>query len=430
MRTPEKIRRKDGTVVYQVRGPKPGGGTQYALFRTMREAEAFAAEQHSARRSGATVNATLKFDDLIKEFRTAHYVGLRPSATEDYDLAFARAGRYLGGKLLRAVKASDIEAMRDAELLAIRGRNLAIAEAALVRAGKRLQAATAAGEDAAPHEAKIIELKARANAVQRGGNLSVNKMIGALRTLLKFAQSRGYVVQNVASFVKKLKAQPMADKPTDQAVLTVAEMQRLVAATDPDWHAAMGVLAYGGLRIGELLGLQWGDVELDQGRILVRRQLCNVTREFRDPKTKAGKRFVELPPVAVKELRAWKLRCPKGELNLCFPNAKGGAADHYNFGSRVFHPALRRAGLRRIRVHDLRHGAASMMIAAGCDIAAVSRQLGHANVSITLGTYSHWFQQRTESGVAAKLSAFLKLEEKNDGCVLVAPIEVESRKSA
>jgi hypothetical protein len=49
-----------------------------------------------------------------------------------------------------------------------------------------------------------------------------------------------------------------------------------------------------------------------------------------------------------------------------------------------------------------------MMIAAGCDIASVSRQLGHANVAVTLGTYSHWFQKRTESGLGAMLEAFLE----------------------
>jgi hypothetical protein len=71
-----------------------------------------------------------------------------------------------------------------------------------------------------------------------------------------------------------------------------------------------------------------------------------------------------------------------------------------------------------------------MLIAAACDIASVSRQLGHANVSITLGTYSYWFQQRAESGVAAKLSVFLAAEAIADGCVLVVPIDVESRNTA
>jgi integrase len=97
---------------------------------------------------------------------------------------------------------------------------------------------------------------------------------------------------------------------------------------------------------------------------------------------------VELPAVAVRELKAWRLRCPKGQLDLCFPNLGGGPGDDRNLRSRVFYPALRRAprqpqhhaldlrGLRRIRVHDLRHTAASFFIATGADLAAVSRQLG------------------------------------------------------
>jgi|ERR1700685_2158142 integrase len=90
--------------------------------------------------------------------------------------------------------------------------------------------------------------------------------------------------------------------------------------------------------------------------------------------------------------------------------------DQYNFRSRVFYPALRRAKLRRVRVHDLRHGAASMMIAAGCDIASVSRQLGHANVAVTLGVYSHWFQKRTESGLGAMRSVPRKRRWWWNGC--------------
>jgi integrase len=420
MRKPEKIRLQDGTVRYQVRGPKPGGGTQYVRFRTKHEAEVYASEQHTARSSGATFNATIKFDALVEEFRTAHYVGLRASSIEDYDLNFARAGRYLGGKLLRTIKAKDIEAMRDAELVAIRERHRLITEAALARANARLQMAVAAKADTAVHEHKIEQLKKRAVAIQRTGSVSVNKVIGALRTLFTFAQSRGYVAQNVAEFSKKLKA-VKKDRPMDQAVLTVAEFGRLLAATDADWRAAMGVLGYGGLRIGELLGLQWGDVEFDRGRILVRRQLCTATSELADTKTESGRRFVELPPAEVKELRLWKLRCPKGELDLCFPNGEGGLANYHNFGGRVFQPALRRAGLRRITIHELRHGAASMMIAAGCDIAALSRQLGHKNIAITLSIYGHWFQQRAETGIGARMAAFLAAEE--NGCVLVGPTE-------
>jgi integrase len=178
-----------------------------------------------------------------------------------------------------------------------------------------------------------------------------------------------------------------------------------VRHVDPDWRAALGVLAYGGLRLGELLGLQWGDVELDRSRILVRRQLEALSGELREPKTKAGTRFVELPSFVMRRLKEWKLRSPKGQLDLCFPDSRGGPMDDRNFRIRVFYPALRRAGLRHIRVHDLRHGAASMMIATGADLATISRQLGHANVNITLTTYTHWFARRTESGLGARLEA-------------------------
>jgi integrase len=421
MRHPEVIirrRRKTGKQykVYQLRVPAPSGGMQYKTFRTKGEAVAYAVEQETARKGGVLLDTRMTFDSAVAEFRTAHYVGLRPSATADYDAAFARLRRHFGDALLRAITAAKLEKFRDTELKAIRERLGKIAAIAIERAERRLATALARKEDTAKHERKLTELRERQVAVLRAGTRSVNKAIGALRTLLKFCQSRGYVSQNVATFVKKLKAQTLSDRPMDQAVLLPAEIARMITAADPDWRAALGVLAYGGLRLGELLGVRWGDVELDQRRLLVRQQLCGESGEFREPKTKAGVRFVELPAFVIRELREWKLRCPKGELDLCFPNSDGGSMDQFNFRGRIFCAALRRAKLRRVRVHDLRHGAASLMIAAGCDIASVSRQLGHANVAVTLGTYSHWFQKRTESGLGAMLEAFL---EKEDGCEMV-----------
>ena len=126
----------------------------------------------------------------------------------------------------------------------------------------------------------------------------------------------------------------------------------------------------------------------------MRRQLCGQSGELREPKTKAGTRFVELPSFVISRLRTWKLRCPKGELDLCFPN---------------------------------RDGAASLMIAAGCDIASVSRQLGHSNVAVTLAVYSHWFQKRSDSGLGSQLEAFLA---KESGCDLVVGGDSEDAPSA
>jgi len=143
---------------------------------------------------------------------------------------------------------------------------------------------------------------------------------------------------------------------------------------------------------------------------LVQRQLCGDTGALREPKTARSKRFVELPSAKIAALKVWKLKCPKGEMELVLPNTEGGPMNHFNFRGRVFVPALRRAGLRRVRVHDMRHTCASLLIAAGCDIAAVSRQLGHANVGTTLAIYSHWFATRSETGLGARLEAFVTQE--------------------
>jgi len=255
----------------------------------------------------------------------------------------------------------------------------------------------------------------------------VNKTLGAMRTLLKWAQARGYVAQNVASHVKKLKALTLSDRPMEETVLGPTELQRLVSATVPEWRCGVMLLAYGGLRIGEMLGVTWDDIELDAARVLVRRQLAGDTGTLRDTKTRAGRRFVPLRPSMVKALREWKLGCPKGALGLVNPNRDGGPMNHFNFRSRVFRPALRRAGLRRVRVHDLRHSAASIWLAAGVDIAEVSRALGHASPLVTMSVYAHWVEQSRSNSLAAKAEAFLRAEE-TDGCGMVAAPSPRSRK--
>jgi integrase len=180
-------------------------------------------------------------------------------------------------------------------LLPIRGRQRAITAAALARAERRLARAQAKKADPASAKRKLAEIRARAEVSE-------------------FAQSRGYVSQNVATFVRMLKPATSADKSMEHAVavLTPMEITALIAATVPEWRAAIGVLAYGGLQIEELLGLTWGDVELSRGRLLVRRQLCGDSDALREPKTARIGRFVELPSATVSALKTWTLTFPKG----------------------------------------------------------------------------------------------------------------------
>ena len=376
MRTPEKKPDRG----WQLRFRDEHGRTRKRTFRTRAEAERFGREAAAAIERGMAPTFEKPFAELCAEWRAAHLAhGLRPSAVKDYRAALARLEAHFGRRPLKSIGAADVEAFRDASLAAVR---------------------------TAGHT--------------RDGTRTVNKALAVLRQLFKFAIARRMAAFNPAADVKKI-AKPLAAaaSPIEAAVLGPAEILRLAAASD--CPAAIFVLAFGGLRLGELLGLQWGDVEFDRGRLLVRRQLEAITGELRPPKTRAGTRFVELPPEAMHELRQWKLKCPKGELDLCFPNGAGGPMDDRNFRTRLFYPALRRARLRRVRVHDLRHTAASLMIATGADLAAISRQLGHATPQITLGTYTHWFARRDDSaGMGARLSALLRAETAGPVLVPVA----------
>jgi integrase len=99
--------------------------------------------------------------------------------------------------------------------------------------------------------------------------------------------------------------------------------------------------------------------------------------------------MVELPRTLLDALKVWRSKCPKGEHDLVFPNRAGNPMDAPNLLHRGFEPAVRQAGLRKIRFHDLRHTAASVLLANGVDVVAVSRLLGHSSPVVTLTVYSH-----------------------------------------
>ena len=88
-------------------------------------------------------------------------------------------------------------------------------------------------------------------------------------------------------------------------------------------------------------------------------------------------------------LKKWKIECPPTELDLVFPNEAGKPIDANNLVKRSFEGALRRAGVRKIRFHDLRHSYASLMIFQGEHPKYIQSQMGHASVSVTMDVYGH-----------------------------------------
>lgn len=101
-------------------------------------------------------------------------------------------------------------------------------------------------------------------------------------------------------------------------------------------------------------------------------------------------------------MKKWRLACPPSELNLVFPNGAGGPINHNNMVNRHFEPALKKAGIKRIRFHDLRHTFASLLIDQGENIKYIQTQLGHSSPSVTLNVYAHLIKPHDQS-VAKRL---------------------------
>jgi len=193
------------------------------------------------------------------------------------------------------------------------------------------------------------------------------------------------------------------------------ELGRFLDHAGPDpLGPVFHVLAATGLRRGEVLGLAWDDVDLTRSRLVVRRQVVTVTARFATPcemcgtdhgrlafgrpKTSSGEdRIVDLDPHTVGVLLEHRLRQDReretwGEAyndhDLVFAREDGTPIPPDRVSDR-FAELAAEAGLRPVRLHDLRHGQASLLLAAGIDIVVVSKRLGHSSVAITSDTYSH-----------------------------------------
>jgi integrase len=163
---------------------------------------------------------------------------------------------------------------------------------------------------------------------------------------------------------------------------------------------ALAVMALAtGMREGELLALRWPDLDLDRATLLVQANLIWTPGgfEFEEAKTAHSRRRIALPRTAVDALRMHRARQAEErlrlgaawtDLDLVFVNTLGGPYDASNLRN-WFYRVLKRAGLPRVRFHDLRHTAATLLLARGVNVKVVSEMLGHANVGITLSIYGH-----------------------------------------
>jgi len=196
-------------------------------------------------------------------------------------------------------------------------------------------------------------------------------------------------------------ATPPQPKRPEMRVLDQEQVAALLDATrDHPAHALYVLAITTGMRIGELLGLRWGDADLGASKLAVRRALQRQNGAglvFVEPKTGRSRRSIVLGQRAVLALRQHRARQLERRLvageawrdqGLIFCNATGGPADP-SWQRAVFYEALKGAGPPPIRFHDLRHTAATLLLTEGVHPKVVSEMLGHATITLTLDTYSH-----------------------------------------
>ncbi len=244
---------------------------------------------------------------------------------------------------------------------------------------------------------------------------TINKTLVLLKQILKHARQWGYLRANPAEDIKHARVESI-----EMDYLKPDEVRLLLKHSDEPYRTFFLTAALTGMRMGEILALQWGDMDWNANRIYVRRSIFwYLKREaeelgqdgsdlwrFTSPKSKRSKRAIIMSPGLKEALELHRLQCPTSPHDLVFCTPKGTPLQYRNLIRREFEPALTRAGLRKIRFHDLRHTYTSLLIAQGAHAKFIQSQLGHASIQTTLDRYGHLLPE-TQQHVGEHLDAQL-----------------------
>lgn len=224
---------------------------------------------------------------------------------------------------------------------------------------------------------------------------TIDGVLDAISGLLKYAVDNEIVQRNVARLPKKNKPRVTDRKAT--YVPSSDEIDAIIAAAE-DLQTFLLTLAETGLRDGEGRGLRWGSINWETSRITIDLQLESNGLTLAPLKTIGSKRVVPMTSRLRKALAEHRLASPfKAADDFVFTTASGRGVSYVS-ARRALQAAIKDAGIEvgehRFGQHALRHSFASRLLLAGVDVTRVSKLLGHAQVSITLNTYSHVIEER------------------------------------
>lgn len=244
---------------------------------------------------------------------------------------------------------------------------------------------------------------ARGQRLAAGSGLSaktVSNIAGVLNRAMRDAVRWGLIATNPIADARK----PIKQK-NEMKAWQPDELGRFINATKSDrqsgtWH----LLATTGLRRGEILGLQWEDIDFDKNTLTVRRTRVKIgaTVYQETPKSIAGHRTISLDSQTINALKQQKARQAQEKLALgggwldsqghVVTEPDGSLVDPHRLSQR-FQAILKRHDLPKIRLHDVRHSYVVAARRAGVDVKTVSQRIGHADVNVTLTVYDHVFNE-------------------------------------
>ena len=228
------------------------------------------------------------------------------------------------------------------------------------------------------------------------GAKRLSNVLVPLRACLRWHHRMGALASDPSAWFDT--GAPAAEQ---RRILTIPEIERLIEALPAEHRPFVAFAAYVGTRAGEQRALTWADVDLEARTVRVDKTLF---RDRPQRSTKTGRdRTVPLPPHIAAILAEWRHHCPTSPGDLVFPARSGRPLDLDTFRARVFRPAVARAGLSaELRLHDLRHTAASLLLQSGATVRDVMQICGWTQLA-TAQRYLHPSPALDEA--AARVSA-------------------------
>jgi len=219
--------------------------------------------------------------------------------------------------------------------------------------------------------------------IQHVAPKTANHGLVLLKEILEAAVTWGRIPTNPAKGTKKLKVPRR-----ELAVWTTGEIRKFLLAANDRWRPLFVTAVFTGLRLGELQAMAWDKQNrpnFTTNKIEINCSYNHRTRRLGSPKSERSVRTVDMPPSVRQSLLALS---KSSEGRLVFPGMRGGPIPP-GVAARAFHATIKRAGIQRIRFHDLRHTFASLLIAAGKNPKYVAVQMGHHSAAFTFDTYGH-----------------------------------------